>query len=64
MGVREGVEDLSVMRVRVGVARLKCAIYRRYTELVMGVRVGVANFVCGRLSGRGKLLVWALKWDW
>jgi len=27
-------------------ARLKCATYRRYTDLsVMGVRVGVANFL-------------------
>jgi len=32
-------------------ARLKCATYRRYTDLsVMGVRVGVANSRVPRLS--------------
>jgi len=33
-------------------ARLKCATYRRYTDLsVMGVRVGVANFFLDQSIG-------------
>jgi len=43
-------------------ARLKCATYRRYTDLsVMGVRVGVANFFLDQSIGIDETNTFQLK---
>jgi len=43
-------------------ARLKCATYRRYTDLsVMGVRVGVANFCLDQSIGIDETNTFQLK---